>query len=836
MSLDFCKKVLFGALVVMAFFSVQLFSEVAIDFPENVLLKVLLEDRFESNKVVEEDVDACCQTLDSKISHVVIPELQSIESKLDQWIGPLTEVVESKVDHPEEFYHVNVIDSCCQTAISKIDAAVITELVSIESKIDALEVPQYPASTACCEQGGVITSGANNITTEGLYTLTGNTTGYINISADRVTINMCGFTLFNDSADAVIEVESAYNNIEVVNGYIEGASGKTNDGILVNAGCRLVNLSDLTILSCDNGVYFAGSSSNLIKSCRIKNCTMYDCNKGALLEYAKKCNFEFCRALNCVKAGFEQNYSDFNMYKKCEVVETANSAANERAIGFESSGGMGNLYMECVADGTQKTSMSNFCNGAIGFLFTGTEGEMEQESKIINCIANSTSLFATDTSATAYGIKLEPVLVDDIFTNSFVEEYGELGIFSEVVYSVDWSSDGKYLAVGGDHLLTTTVDDVYIFHFDGTALKLVTTELHGEEVRTVAWTPDGKYLAVGGKRDGDAIQVFSFDGNTLKFVDSETNAGRIWSVDWSPDGKFLAVGGQSIASPVGGDEIHIFSFDGTTLTFVASKNYGYRAWFVTWSPDGSYLAVVGQTPDSTYEVQVFSFDGATLEPIDSKDYGAAVYSADWSPDGRYLAVGSLGTDDIRIFSFDGTTLELIELVSYGSAAQTVFWSPDGKYLAVGGQNPISPNEEVQIYSFDGTTLELIDSENYGDFTVGLTSLVWSVMWSPDGRYLAAGGQAPSDGNQIKVLGPIMDAPSNCLIEGNKVCNTTGGGFGGIGILGTGDNLYLKNILYANDVHFNDAIVPRFGNIFGPYLGGVPTHNVPSVLDNIFQDG
>ena len=96
-----------------------------------------------------------------------------------------------------------------------------------------------------------------------------------------------------------------------------------------------------------------------------------------------------------------------------------------------------------------------------------------------------------------------------------------------------------------------------------------------------------------------------------------------------------------------------------------------------------------------------------------------------------------------------TTLTLTSITqrtqqAYGATIYTAEWSPNGKYLAVGGQGPTN-NNEVQVYRFTGTTLTLISGAQ-----VDYGSYVQSVAWSPDGRYLAIGGVGPSTIYEMQV--------------------------------------------------------------------------------------
>jgi Tol biopolymer transport system component len=115
------------------------------------------------------------------------------------------------------------------------------------------------------------------------------------------------------------------------------------------------------------------------------------------------------------------------------------------------------------------------------------------------------------------------------------------------------------------------------------------------------------------------------------------------------------------------------------------------------------------------------------------DFITTVSSAAFSPDGRYVAVVGLSSNPaIYVYRFNGAALgTAIFGDGYGgNAMPAVAWSPDGKFIAFGGD--ASP--QLRIYRFGGTagSSSQVTSQSFG-------LIVNSISWSPDGKYLAVGG-------------------------------------------------------------------------------------------------
>jgi uncharacterized protein with WD repeat len=161
---------------------------------------------------------------------------------------------------------------------------------------------------------------------------------------------------------------------------------------------------------------------------------------------------------------------------------------------------------------------------------------------------------------------------------------------------------------------------------------------------------------------------------------------------------------------------------------------GHSVKSVVYSPDGRYLAgVIGHSTIKIWEVVTGTFRTFTGH---SDSVGPVVYS----PDGRYLAGGS-ASDNFSTFATVitnkiwevATGKELRILTGHSYWVYSVAYSPDGRYLASG-----SADKTIKIW-------EVATGKELRTLT-GHSNWVLSVAYSPDGRYLASG----SKDNTIKI--------------------------------------------------------------------------------------
>jgi WD40 repeat protein len=291
---------------------------------------------------------------------------------------------------------------------------------------------------------------------------------------------------------------------------------------------------------------------------------------------------------------------------------------------------------------------------------------------------------------------------------------------AEVVYSVNFSPDGRWLASAG-------ADNTVRIWNSKSGKSERTLTGHTAGVYSVNFSPDGRLLASAGA--DNTVRIWNAETATLlRTLSGHTDAVR--SVNFSPDGRLLASASQD-------NTVRLWDAETATLLRTLS---GHTAgvYGVSISPDGRRFA--SGSSDNT--VRLWNAETGTLERTLS-GHTAGVYGVSISPDGRLLASGS-SDNTVRIWETDTGKQKLV--LEQPGRAYWLDFHPDGRRLGVPSSDGVARIWDIESKKI---TAELI----------GHTSEVNYLRFSPDGKWAATG----SDDNTVRLWDadsgkPIWRAP------------------------------------------------------------------------------
>lgn len=281
----------------------------------------------------------------------------------------------------------------------------------------------------------------------------------------------------------------------------------------------------------------------------------------------------------------------------------------------------------------------------------------------------------------------------------------------EVVYSAEWSADGRWVAYATE--APGSLRGLWVVSASQEP-RLVATGGNPDMLASVglywAWSPTGAELMTISRSTLSTIDLATGEttdlGSIVALLGDNPSA---W--EWSPDGTRIAFG-----SPNGAlSTVDVRSGERSLLVRLPREALP-TIWEVLWSPDGAHIAVVNQLEPDGWRLYVMNADGSNVRALvdDFERAGVA-----WSPDGTRLAYEEWSGPDrkVRIWVAPMDGSPPAEIGSLVASCRIFFecdltWAPDGSQIAVetprsfGAFDADGPGEATRIdeltyWSWDG---------------------------------------------------------------------------------------------------------------------------------------
>ncbi|MCY3741468.1 MAG: WD40 repeat domain-containing protein [Candidatus Poribacteria bacterium] len=282
-----------------------------------------------------------------------------------------------------------------------------------------------------------------------------------------------------------------------------------------------------------------------------------------------------------------------------------------------------------------------------------------------------------------------------------------LGAYSDQVYHIAFSEDGKFLASNDGFEERVRVWDV-----ENATQHAILTPGQGNVFNPLRHliVSSGIKKIVGRELQG-AIQTWNAE--TVEHLSSIPTDRMIhyWPLLLSPDGKFLA--GTDILSK---NQIELWETDLGAPLFTL-EGHASPVTEYAFSPDSKIFVSGGR--DGT----IILWDVKTGDQRNSlTGHTASISALAFSADGKTLASGS--GNEIRLWDPDTSTLTGI--LDTGLNVQALAFAPDGKRLACGTEDG-----RIQVWA-------LVPNFQVQSTFAGHQGAIYVLMFSPDGKTLASG--------------------------------------------------------------------------------------------------
>jgi serine/threonine protein kinase/Tol biopolymer transport system component len=179
--------------------------------------------------------------------------------------------------------------------------------------------------------------------------------------------------------------------------------------------------------------------------------------------------------------------------------------------------------------------------------------------------------------------------------------------------------------------------------------------------------------------------------------------------------------GTRIASAGGDDKVEIWAID-SSQPGVSIETNAAKTTELAWSPDGSYLASLDNGV-----VDLWNVSNNTSTYVSAFEPAVGLVAFAWSPTGEQMAL-AFNNGNVLLMNVLTKATHLLFANGQNGSANVIAWSPDGKYIAAGGTT-----HEVDVWD-SGMGYQVYSDEGYtGDIT--------SLAWSPNSQQIAAADTA-----------------------------------------------------------------------------------------------
>ncbi len=250
------------------------------------------------------------------------------------------------------------------------------------------------------------------------------------------------------------------------------------------------------------------------------------------------------------------------------------------------------------------------------------------------------------------------------------------------------------------------------------------------------------------------MNLISLGVKTYRPAAVQTLAGHFGGVNavaFSPDGRLLASASDRPEDrSIAGGEANLWDARSGDEIQQLPGGYSGAVTSVAFSPNGRWLAVSSGGPLTPHEVRLWNVPGGRWGPT-LAGHRSFVQALAFSPDSRLLASGSR---DRSVNVWDAATGELTQRLDEWQAGEvfSVAYSPDGKWLAAGLAAPERSGGTGRVEVWNAQTGRRLWSR--GAHSLGALC----VRFAPDGTTLASSGQDnairfwnPTTGQVVRTL-------------------------------------------------------------------------------------
>lgn len=277
----------------------------------------------------------------------------------------------------------------------------------------------------------------------------------------------------------------------------------------------------------------------------------------------------------------------------------------------------------------------------------------------------------------------------------FNHALGQSTLTKEILWTTDWSPNGKYIAIGGN------VDSLRIYQ-EGN-LKVYKSIPVKNTITRIKWHPLINSIAVTTQMSDEKSFIFNLETNEKIELNGISIDGAR-GIDWNYTGEYLAVADND-------GQILIYDIKGKLIRkFINENTKSITA--IDWHPKKNIVTTV------TDKIRIFDLDGNLLKSIRHREEVVMLLSIAWHKSGDFFVTGDYGDKkDKSLLQYWNEQGELLKTIDISQAEyRNMAWNPKGDRLA-------SASDALRIWDTKGNLISVGNSKDY----------LWGVSWNEKGN-------------------------------------------------------------------------------------------------------
>ncbi|MFZ6022874.1 MAG: WD40 repeat domain-containing protein [Bacteroidota bacterium] len=273
--------------------------------------------------------------------------------------------------------------------------------------------------------------------------------------------------------------------------------------------------------------------------------------------------------------------------------------------------------------------------------------------------------------------------------------FGQNTFTKEILWTTDWSPNGKYIAIGGN------IDTLKIFS-EGNLQPYKSFPVKNTITR-IKWHPSLNIIAVTTQMSDEKSFIFNLETNEkIELIGISTDGAR--GIDWNYTGDYLAIADND-------GQILIYDIKGKLIRkFVNENTKSITA--IDWHPKKNIITTV------TDKIRFFDIEGNLLKSIKHRQEEVMLLSIAWHKSGDFFVTGDYGDEkDKSLLQFWNEQGELLKTINISKGEyRNLAWNPKGDILA-------SASDALRIWDTNGNLISEGNSKDY----------LWGVSWNEKGN-------------------------------------------------------------------------------------------------------